>query len=76
MTATDQTGPLVIAQQGWFYAGGSYDETQAGKPMTGQMYVEFQIPEKRTCPWPLVFVHGGQQNGTDDPRQRGGNPGG
>lgn len=56
---------LEIAKQGWFYAGGSYDETIPGKPMTGQMYVEFQIPANRRSPWPLVFVHGGQQNGTN-----------
>lgn len=65
MQTTDRKEPLVIAQQGWFYAGGAYDETLPGKPVTGQMYVEFQIPEQRSCPWPLVFVHGGQQNGTN-----------
>ena len=33
--------------------------------MTGQMYVEFQIPAAQTCPFPVVMVHGGQQNGTN-----------
>lgn len=58
-------GPLRIARQGWFYAGGAYDSSLPGKAMTGQMYVEFQIPEQLTCQYPIVFVHGGQQNGTN-----------
>ncbi|MGE3245538.1 MAG: alpha/beta hydrolase [Beijerinckiaceae bacterium] len=64
MQAGSEKGPLVIARQGWLYAGGAYDETLSGKPMTGQMYVEFQIPES-AGPVPIVFVHGGQQNGTN-----------
>lgn len=65
MARADKREPLTIAQQGWFYAGGAYDETSTGTPMTGQMYVEFQIPEDRRSPHPIVFVHGGQQNGTN-----------
>jgi len=59
------TEPLVIASQGWFYAGGDYDETLPGKPMTGQMYIEYQVPQQRTSPFPVIFAHGGQQNGTN-----------
>lgn len=58
-------GPIQIARQGWFYVGGTYAPSLPGKPMTGQMYVEFQFPENQTCAWPVVFVHGGQQNGTN-----------
>ena len=65
MQTATKKDPLVIDRQGWFYAGGAYDETLPGKPMTGQMYVEFQIPENRTSPYPVIFVHGGQQNGTN-----------
>lgn len=65
MQAADKRDPLVIAQQGWFYAGGAYNETLPGKAMTGQMYVEFQVPEARKSPYPVIFVHGGQQNGTN-----------
>ncbi len=65
MQLASKRDPLVIAQQGWFYAGGAYNETLPGKPMTGQMYVEFQIPESRASDYPVVFVHGGQQNGTN-----------
>ncbi len=57
--------PLMIAQQGWFYAGGHYDESLPGTPMVGHMYVEFQIPHEQTSPYPIIMVHGGQQNGTN-----------
>lgn len=65
MTDTKQKPPLVIAQQGWFYVGGAVDETIEGAPVAGQMYVEFQIPDRQTSPYPIIFVHGGQQNGTN-----------
>lgn len=59
--------PLTIARQGWFYAGGAYaDDTPEGAGhMSGQMYVEYQIPHVQTCPYPIVMIHGGQQNGTN-----------
>jgi pimeloyl-ACP methyl ester carboxylesterase len=53
--------PLVIAKQGWFFAGGVID---AGRPI-GHMYVEFQIPYKVTHPYPVVMIHGGNQTGTN-----------
>lgn len=58
-------GPLSIARQGWFYIGGRVDDSQPGAPIIGHMYVEFQIPEPLTCPYPIIMVHGGQQNGTN-----------
>jgi pimeloyl-ACP methyl ester carboxylesterase len=57
--------PLVIDRQGWFYVGGHVDETQPGRPMVGHMYVEFQIPHELKSPYPIIMVHGGQQNGTN-----------
>lgn len=33
--------------------------------MTGQMYVEYLVPEERLHPYPLVMVHGGYQTGTN-----------
>ncbi|HEY8580821.1 MAG TPA: alpha/beta hydrolase [Beijerinckiaceae bacterium] len=57
--------PLVIARQGWFYVGGGYDEASEDAPFVDQMYVEFQIPQERRFAPPLVFVHGGQQTGTN-----------
>jgi pimeloyl-ACP methyl ester carboxylesterase len=58
-------GPLVIARQGYFFAGGKIDRSVEGSPMVGQMYVEFQIPEKLEHPYPVVMIHGGSQTGTN-----------
>ena len=33
--------------------------------MTGQMYVQYQIPQNRTQPYPVVMWHGGGQTGTN-----------
>jgi len=33
--------------------------------MTGQMYVEYQIPHEVTAPCPIVMIHGGSQTGTN-----------
>ncbi len=56
-------GTLRIAQQGYFFVGGDYIETPQGKYFAGQMYVEFQIPEKCTKPFPIVMFSGGSQSG-------------
>jgi pimeloyl-ACP methyl ester carboxylesterase len=58
-------GPLVIAKQGYFFAGGKIDPSIEGSPMVGQMYVEFQIPQKLEHPYPVVMIHGGSQTGTN-----------
>ncbi|HEY7245720.1 MAG TPA: alpha/beta hydrolase [Xanthobacteraceae bacterium] len=58
-------GPLAIARQGYFFVGGKIDRTLEGAPTVGQMYVEFQIPEKREQPYPVVMIHGGGQTGTN-----------
>jgi pimeloyl-ACP methyl ester carboxylesterase len=60
-----EEGPLVIAKQGYFFAGGKIDRTIEGSPMVGQMYVEYQIPEKLEHRYPLVMIHGGSQTGTN-----------
>jgi pimeloyl-ACP methyl ester carboxylesterase len=57
--------PLVIAKQSYFYVGGHYDTTHDAHHMVGQMYVEYQIPQARTHPFPIVMVHGGSQTGLD-----------
>ena len=57
--------PLAIAKQGWFFAGGTLDASRPGTPMTGHMYVEYQIPERRAHPFPVVMIHGGGQTGTN-----------
>ncbi len=63
-TAEDP-GPLVIARQGYLFAGGKYSRSSGAPAMSGQLYAEFQIPARRTHPWPIVMVHGGNQSGTN-----------
>jgi pimeloyl-ACP methyl ester carboxylesterase len=66
--ATAQSGhtePLLIAGQGYIFAGGKYSTGGNGQVMSGQLYAEFQIPGKRTHTWPIVMIHGGSQSGTN-----------
>jgi len=56
---------LEIASQGYIFAGGHYVDGPDGKYMSGQAYVEYQIPAKRTHPFPIVMIHGGGQNGSN-----------
>src|SRR5215469_13164868 len=58
-------GVLSIARQGYFFAGGEYSTDNNRTAMSGQLYVEFQIPAKQTHSWPVVMVHGGGQTGTN-----------
>jgi len=55
--------PLVIAKQGYFFVGGKYFDTQDGQFMSGQMYVEYQIPSVLAHPYPVVMFSGGGQSG-------------
>src|SRR5207237_77456 len=57
--------PLSIARQGYFFVGGGYTTVNNRQVMSGQMYVEFQIPANQTRPYPIVMVHGGGQTGTN-----------
>src|SRR5438128_4400384 len=57
--------PLSIARQGYLFAGGKYSTVNDRRVMTGQLYAEFQIPNKQTHPWPIVMIHGGSQSGTN-----------
>jgi pimeloyl-ACP methyl ester carboxylesterase len=61
----DPSGPLVIAKQGYFFVGGKIDPSIEGSPTVGQMYVEYQIPQKLLHPYPVVMIHGGGQTGTN-----------
>ena len=65
--------PLAIAKQGYFFVGGKYSAVGDKQVMNGQIYVEYQIPKKRTQAYPLVIVPGAAQtatnfNGTTDGR--------
>ena len=59
------SGPLLIAQEGYLFAGGKYSTGNDGRAMSGQLYAEFQIPGKSMHPWPIVMIHGGSQSGTN-----------
>ena len=66
--------PLAIAKQGYFFVGGKYSTVGDKQVMNGQIYVEYQIPKKRTQAYPLVIVPGAAQtatnfNGTPDGRE-------
>ena len=61
----DAIGPLVIADQGFFHVGGAYTKTKDGQIWTGQMFVQYQIPQDRKHPYPVVMWHGGGQTGTN-----------
>jgi pimeloyl-ACP methyl ester carboxylesterase len=54
----DGVGPLSIAKTGHFFVGGKYVDSKDGPLLTGQAYVEYYIPEKRTHPYPLVMIEG------------------
>jgi pimeloyl-ACP methyl ester carboxylesterase len=56
---------LSIARQGYLFAGGKYSTDANHTAMSGQLYVEYQIPTKRRHRWPIVMIHGGGQTGTN-----------
>jgi len=62
-TTAAQAPPLVIARQGYFFVGGKYFDASDGRFMSGQMYVEFQIPSQVTHRYPIVMFSGGGQSG-------------
>jgi pimeloyl-ACP methyl ester carboxylesterase len=64
-TANAADGPLVIAKQGYFFVGGTIDTKLPGSPTVGHMYVEFQVPQQLSHPFPVVMIHGGSQTGTN-----------
>ena len=69
----DVQHPLELVDQGYFFVGGRYVETD-GRTMAGQMYVQYQVPRDRRHPYPLVMIHGGGQTaanflGTPDGRR-------
>src|SRR3954454_21853342 len=63
-SAADQP-PMALAKTGYFFVGGKIDPSLPGSPMTGQMYVEYMIPQTQTHPYPIVMIHGGSQTGTN-----------
>jgi len=58
-------GPVTIEKQGYFFAGGGYRPAKDGNVMVGQMFVQYQIPNHQTSPYPVIMIHGGGQTGTN-----------
>jgi hypothetical protein len=58
---------LDICDQGGFFVGGVPKVPTFGTPrqvIIGDMYVQFEIPNKRRQ-WPIIFIHGGGLTGSD-----------
>jgi pimeloyl-ACP methyl ester carboxylesterase len=73
-SAAQAQEPLAIAKQGYFFVGGKYSKVGDKQVMSGQIYVEYQVPRRRTQPYSLVIVPGAAQtatnfNGTADGRE-------
>ncbi len=66
---------LQIADQGYLFAGGHYVAGKDGQYLTGQAYVEYQIPTRRTHPFPIVMIEGGGQSGSNFTGTPDGRPG-
>ena len=56
---------IALSDQGYFFVGGAYTKTKDGQVMAGQMFVQYQVPQNRTQPYPVVMWHGGGQTGTN-----------
>jgi pimeloyl-ACP methyl ester carboxylesterase len=56
---------IALSDQGYFFVGGAYTSTKDGQVMSGQMFVQYQVPQNRTQPYPVVMWHGGGQTGTN-----------
>src|SRR5579862_8448393 len=68
-------GPVTIAKQGYFFVAGKYGQTRDGQTMSGQMFVQFQIPQNRRHRYPVVMWHGGGQTATNFLMTPDGRPG-
>ena len=65
LTAAQAQEPLAIAKQGYLFAGGKYTTVDGRQVMSGQAYVEFQIPRRRTQAYPIVIIPGAAQTATN-----------
>jgi pimeloyl-ACP methyl ester carboxylesterase len=64
--SSQEVGPLAIAKQGYFFVGGKYvDTAEYGRVTAGQAYVEYQIPQNRTEPLPVIMIAGGGLSGAN-----------
>ena len=56
--------PIVLATQGNFFVGGHYFTVSGLQYMSGQIYVEYQIPKNVKHKYPVVLIHGGGLTGS------------
>src|ERR1700693_811140 len=64
-----------IASTGFFYVGGKYVGAPGKEIMDGAEYVEVMVPKKTRRAYPIVFLHGAGQTGTDWLQTPDGRPG-
>ena len=64
-----------VARIGFFYAGGHYVGEPGKEIMDGAEYVEVMTPKKMRRAYPIVFLHGAGQTGTDWLQTPDGRPG-
>jgi pimeloyl-ACP methyl ester carboxylesterase len=50
---------LKLADTGYFWTGVEHKKMPYGTICTGQMFVQYLIPQQVTKPFPIVLVHGG-----------------
>jgi hypothetical protein len=60
-----QAAERQIADQGYVFAGGHYVAGPDGQYLSGQAYVEYQIPSRRAHSIPIVMIEGGGQSGSN-----------
>ena len=60
-----EEGPISLARQDYFFAGGSYVQGATGAMRSGSMYVERFTPSRKLHPYPVVMIHGGGQTGSN-----------
>jgi len=61
----DEGKPIVIAKEGYFFVGGTYHTFQGAEYVSGQAYVEYQIPQNQKHPYPIVMIEGFGLTGTN-----------
>ncbi len=62
---TAHAAEVQTASQGYLFVGGHYVSGADGQYMSGQAYVEYQIPSRRSHPLPIVMIEGGGQSGSN-----------
>ncbi|KAL2063191.1 hypothetical protein VTL71DRAFT_6263 [Oculimacula yallundae] len=75
ISSAGQTNKETLASREYFYIGGRYVNTSSGHLFVDQMYVEKLTPNETWQPYPLVFIHGQAQTGTNWLNKPDGNPG-